>query len=144
MHNGCFLLLVSRWSFRVLCSSMTLVLIRTFSIMYDNTLFYVRKSPNQTSGHMWVGCQPGDCRQSLIFLKDLHRNIWVNMLIYQPCESIVMMDYYTAWTWGTWLSCYTHSLVLRFMPALFTLQLWGSRPNKEIHRQPSYSSTRTE
>ena len=30
-----------------------LVLVRTFGVMYDHTIFYASISPDQTSGHMW-------------------------------------------------------------------------------------------
>ena len=43
--------------------------------MCDDTPFYACKSPDQTPGHTEMGCQPGDCKWSLIDVPP--RFVWV-------------------------------------------------------------------
>ena len=71
--------------FGVLCCSMTPGLSkRTFAVMYNHTLLYACKPPDQTSGHCNVGCQPGDCSLPV----NLFSGVWVNMygLAYSLCH----------------------------------------------------------
>ena len=52
--------------------------VRTLSVMYDHTFLNLQITSHQATYK--VGCQPGDCIWSLIFLRGLSRHVWVNIL----------------------------------------------------------------
>ena len=65
------------WSskFELFNDTFNLVSVRTFSVMYDHTLFYAYKSPDQTSGHTYIGLSAWWLQMAII----LKRSVWVCM-----------------------------------------------------------------
>ena len=63
-----------------------LVSVSTFGVMYDHTLFYACKSPEQSSDHTEAGCQPGDYRWPLNIPQGCEY-MWVNILTLPSLQS---------------------------------------------------------